>query len=155
MGTFVWRSFIIIVVFIAGLLVGNIFTPKQVLQEKDIVSLVEVKTSIDLDKEDDFSTLSQNQNIYEVYTAFLRQIYQRTKKDYEYQLQNIDKTSQDKKDFIKAQKQYLAIVAYIEQNYPEKQEEASSPEQEPSNLNSEQLPQELTGETSVQIQSEN
>ena len=123
MGKFVWRSFILMVIFISGLLVGNIFAPKQVLQEKDIVSVVKVQTSLDLDKEDNFIALAQNPNIEEVFDAFLRQNYQKAKLEYEYQLQNITKNPQDQKDFIKAQKNYLAIVNYIEENYSSVQEE--------------------------------
>ncbi len=118
MGKFVWRSFIIMVIFIAGLLIGNIVAPRQVLQEKDIVGIVKVQTSLDLEKEEDFEALSQSQNFKEVYLAFLKQSYLAAKKEYEYQLQNIDKNPQDKKDFIKAQKNYLTLVNYIEQNYP-------------------------------------
>ncbi len=155
MGKFVWRSFIIMVIFIAGLLIGNIVAPRQVLQEKDIVGIVKVQTSLDLEKEEDFESLSQSQNFKEVYLAFLKQSYLAAKKEYEYQLQNIDKNPQDKKDFIKAQKNYLTLVNYIEQNYPIIQESAQEPV-------SEQLPEptpeekqeenSLTQETTVQIE---
>ncbi|MBR4509027.1 MAG: hypothetical protein IKP23_06145 [Elusimicrobiaceae bacterium] len=123
MARFVWRSFILMVIFIAGLLVGNIFAPRQILQEKDFVSIVKVQTSLDLEKEDNFATLSQSQSIKEVYISFLRQNYQKAKLEYEYQLINIKNNPQDQKDFIKAKKNYLAIVSYIEQNYPVIQEE--------------------------------
>ncbi len=123
MARFVWRSFILMVIFIAGLLVGNIFAPRQILQEKDFVSIVKVQTSLDLEKEDNFATLSQSQSIKEVYISFLRQDYQKAKLEYEYQLINIKNNPQDQKDFIKAKKNYLAIVSYIEQNYPVIQEE--------------------------------
>ena len=123
MGTFVWRSFILMVIFIAGLLVGNIFAPRQILQEKDFVSIVKVQTSLDLEKEDSFTTLAQSQSIQEIYIAFLRQDYQKAKLEYEYQLINITKNPQDQKDFKKKKKNYLAIVNYIEQNYPVIQEE--------------------------------
>ncbi len=123
MGKFVWRLFIVIVIFISGLLVGNIFAPKQILQEKDFVGIIKVQTSLDLEKEDNFIVLSQSQNLEEVYFAFLRQYYQKTKLNYEQQLINITKNPQDQKDFIKAQKDYLAVVSYIEQNYPIVKEE--------------------------------
>lgn len=148
MGRFVWRSFIVMVIFIAGLLVGNIFAPRQILQEKDIVAVVEVQTSLDLEKEDNFAVLAQNQNIEELYLAFLRQNYKRTKLEYEYQLQNITKNPQDQKDFIKAQKNYLAIVSYIEQNYPITQEGIPFPAEQPEQIeeNQEELTQEQTEE---------
>lgn len=119
----IWRLLIIMVIFLAGVLAGNIFTPKQILQEKDIIAVGQAQTSLDLDTEDNFLTLSQSQNIDEVYLAFLRQSYQRAKKEYEYQLQNLSKNPQSQKDFIKAQKNYLAIVSYIEQTYPLTKEE--------------------------------
>ncbi|MBQ4492978.1 MAG: hypothetical protein II972_00010 [Elusimicrobiaceae bacterium] len=115
MARFVWRSFILMVIFTSGLLVGNIFTPKQILQEKDIVGMVEVKTSLNLQTKDNFITLAQSQDITEIYTAFLRQSYKAAKLEYEAQLQNVTKNPQDQKDFIKAKKNYLAIVSYIEQ----------------------------------------
>ena len=118
MSKFIWRLLISIVIFISGLLVGNIFAPRQILQEKDFVGIVKVQTSLDLEKEDNFVTLSQSQSIEEVYFAFLRQYYQKAKIEYEQQLINITRNPQDQKDFIKAQKSYLALVNYIEQNYP-------------------------------------
>jgi|GEM_PF-2878062 hypothetical protein len=118
MGKFIWRLFILMVIFIAGLLVGNIVAPRQVLQEKDIVGIVKVKTSLDLEKEEDFATITQSQNFKEVYLAFLKESYLAAKKEYEYQLQNITKNPQDIKNFVKAQKNYSTIVSYIEQNYP-------------------------------------
>ena len=122
----IWRLFIIMVIFLAGVLAGNIFTPKQILQEKDIIAVSQAQTSLDLNTEDSFLTLSQSQNIDEVYLAFLRQSYQRAKKEYEYQLQNLTKNPQSQKDFIKAQKNYLAIVSYIEQTYPLTKEEVKN-----------------------------
>lgn len=154
MGKFVWRSFIIMVIFIAGLLIGNIVAPRQVLQEKDIVGIVKVQTSLDLEREEDFEALSQSQDVKEVYIAFLIQAYRTSKKEYEYQLQNIDKNPQDKKDFIKAQKNYLTLVNYIEQNYPIIQESAQEPvsEQLPEPTQEEkQEENSLTQETTVQI----
>ena len=153
MGKFIWRTFIIITIFIAGLLVGNIVAPKQVLQEKDIVGIVKVQTSLDLEKEEDFTTISQSQNFKEVHLAFLRQAYQAAKTEYEYQLQNIAKNPQNIKDFIKIQKKYLTITTYIEQNYPPVdetvKEEVPSTEQ-----NQKESPEEnsLTEENTTQLQ---
>lgn len=123
MSNFIWRFFIILVIFLAGLLIGNIFAPKQILQEKDIVAIGEVKTSLDLSAEEDFAALAQSPDINEVYIAFLRERYQSVKKEYEYCLKNITKNPSSRKDFVKIQKNYLSLVNYIEQNYPPKQEE--------------------------------
>lgn len=155
MGKFVWRLFILVVIFISGLLVGNIFAPRQILQEKNFVAVVEVQTSLDLEKEDNFITLANSQNIEEVYFAFLRQKYQKAKLQYEYQLINIKNNPQDQKDFIKAQKNYLAIVNYIEQNYPLIQEENTphSPAEPPYPQDEEQ-PETLTQEQTEQVQIE-
>lgn len=147
MARFVWRSFILMVIFTSGLLVGNIFTPKQILQEKDIVGIVEVKTSLDLQTKDNFITLAQSQDITEIYTAFLRQSYKAAKLEYEAQLQNVTKNPQDQKDFIKAKKDYIAIANYIEQNYPVIQEELSIPEQEEK---TEDLTQEETKQKQIE-----
>lgn len=118
MGNFIWRSFIVMIIFIAGLLIGSIFAPKQILEEKDIIAVVEPRTSLDLNIEDNFETLHQVYDVRELFAAFLRQDYQKTKKEYEHQLENLNKNDHSYKDFMKAQKNYLAIINYIEQNYP-------------------------------------
>ena len=118
MGNFIWRSFIIMVIFLAGLLVGNIFAPKQILEEKDITALTKPESSLDIEKQTDYIALQQSQDIKELYTAFLIETYQKTKREYEYQLENLNKNDQSKKDFLKAQKNYLTLSAFIEQNYP-------------------------------------
>lgn len=130
MGNLIWRLFIILVIFISGLLVGNIFTPKQILEEKDIVAIPKAKTSLDLDKEEDLSALQQSQDIKVVFSALVRQTYQTTKREYEYQLQNLNKNHDSQKEFIKAQKNYLSIINFIEQNYPLQEEEIEIPEQD-------------------------
>ena len=166
MGNLIWRLFIILVIFISGLLVGNIFTPKQILEEKDIVAIPKAKTSLDLDKEEDLSALQQSQDIQVVFSALVRQTYQTTKREYEYQLQNLNKNHDSQKEFIKAQKNYLSIIGFIEQNYPLQEEETTKvaeqnskketfqePEQEqktPENINQPQIPQNITKEETSQ-----
>jgi len=130
MGNLIWRLFIILVIFISGLLVGNIFTPKQILEEKDIIAIPKAKTSLDLDKEEDLSALQQSQNTKELFSALVIQTYQTTKREYEYQLQNLNKNHDSQKEFIKAQKNYLSIINFIEQNYPLQEEEIKIPEQD-------------------------
>ena len=142
MGNFIWRAFIIMAIFIAGLLVGNILAPRQILDEKDITAVEKVQTSLDLDKEDNLATLQQSQDIKELFSVVVRQTYQRAKRDYEYQLENLNKNDQSKKDFIKAQKHYLALVKFIEQNYPVIQE----------NTEQETITQEATAAAELQTQ---
>jgi len=152
MGRFIWRSFILMIIFTIGLLIGNIFTPKQILQEKDIVGLTKVQTSLDLEAEDNFAALAQSQSIEEVYYAFLRQYYQKSKLGYEYQLQKFSKNPQDQKDFMKAQKNYINFVNYLEQNFPLIQESRQEDLQETSQENLQKvLPEILT----AQIQTNN
>lgn len=154
MGNLIWRLFIILVVFISGLLVGNIFTPKQILEEKDIVAIPKAKTSLDLDKEEDLSALQQNQDIQVVFSALVRQTYQTTKREYEYQLQNLNKNHDSQKEFIKVQKNYLSIINFIEQNYPLREEETIKVSEQNSNEETSQLPaqEQQTAENTNQTQ---
>ena len=146
MGNFIWRSFIVMIIFIAGLLIGNIFAPKQILEEKDIIAVVEPRTSLDLNIEDNFEALHQVYDVRELFAAFLRQDYQKTKKEYEHQLENLNKNDHSYKDFMKAQKNYLAIINYIEQNYPLKEDVQVPQNDEPTEQES--LQQENPEQTS-------
>lgn len=135
----------------AGTLVGNIYMPQKKLETSDLVSLKEPETSVDLNSLPNTSAaiadlkelntliaqeVKDDENIFTLNTniekTLLLQSYLAAKYKYEIELLRASATPEQKDNFIKARNNYNAIVALIQEAYPQIQEgevEVISPQQ--------------------------
>lgn len=159
-----FRIIIVMAVFLAGTLVGNIYMPQKKLEASALVSLKEPETSVDLSSSPDTSSamsdlkelntllpkdIKDDENVFALNTniekTLLLQSYLAAKYKYEIELLKATATPEQRDNFIKARNNYNAISALMQQTYPQIQEnevEILSPDQpaaEPSE--EEALPQ--------------
>ena len=146
-----FRIIIVMAVFLAGTLVGNIYMPQKRLETSALVSLKEPETSVDISSSPDTASamadlkelntllpqeIKDDENVFALNTniekTLLLQSYLAAKYKYEIELLRASATPEQKDDFIKARNNYNTILALLEQTYPQIKEsevEIISPDQ--------------------------
>jgi hypothetical protein len=158
-----FRIIIVMAVFLAGTLVGNIYMPQKKLETSALVSLKEPESAVDLKSSPDTAAamadlkelntllpqeVKDDENVFALNTniekTLLLQSYLAAKYKYEIELLRASATPEQRDDFIKARNNYNAITALIQQTYPQIQEsevEILSPAQPAAAPLEEVLPQ--------------
>lgn len=132
------RILLILTVFIAGVLTGNVLMPQQNLEAQDIVSLQAPQTSLDLSKEPSTedalkaldeqadallktqSVAPENAFLWQdtIKKNILLQAYVSAKENYEIALLKVQNSPQEKDFFIQARNNYAKISDLISTLFP-------------------------------------
>ncbi|MDR0645941.1 MAG: hypothetical protein LBG46_02925 [Elusimicrobiota bacterium] len=137
------RILIVMVVFLSGVLFGNIFMPKKQLEHTSIINIGEPKTSLNLKRELDIETAlnaliqsekalantatEQNPHADTVKKVLLLQFYKAAKADYELEILKTQNPAHNRDGFTKIRDNYLKIKKQIETIFPlEKKDTAQS-----------------------------
>ena len=132
------RVIIVMAVFLAGTLVGNIYMPQKKLESTDLVAVKEPVTSIDTqakpdtvaavndlqkltsilsqDNKQDEAALSAEDNLQK---TLLIQTYLAAKYKYELELLKAQQTPEQKDAFLKAKNDYNDAAELLEKIYPQ------------------------------------
>lgn len=132
------RVIIVMAVFLAGTLVGNIYMPQKKLESTDLVAVKEPVTSIDTqakpdtaaavndlqkltavltqDNKQDEAALSAEDNLQK---TLLIQTYLAAKYKYELELLKAQQTPEQKDTFLKAKNDYNDAAELLEKIYPQ------------------------------------
>lgn len=135
--TIIARVFIVIVVFLAGTMVGNIYMPQKRLEQTSLVAVKEPQTSINLESEPNIESTSQSITQMEaalsdsgmdpevlfswsdtMQRTVLIQAYKAAKNKYEIELLKAQENPTHKDAFLKAKNNYFKIVTLIEKTFP-------------------------------------
>lgn len=136
------RILIVIVVFLAGALAGNIFMPQRQLEHASITSIAEPETSLNLKREPNVESalkaaaqseaaLSETGMDPEVLFSWtylmqrtlILQAYRAAKAEYELELLRVQSNPARRADFLKAQDNYQRVKALVEATFPPETEE--------------------------------
>lgn len=151
---FIMRVLIVIIVFIAGVFVGNIYMPQKLLESSDITALPAPRTSLNLTREPNLdSTLKAVMQMEEALSAtgmdpellfswtdmmqrtLVLQAYRAAKAEYELALLRVQNNPAASDQFLRAQADYARVKAALEAAFPVVEEEPAevltSPEANP------------------------
>ncbi|MDR0952729.1 MAG: hypothetical protein LBM71_00855 [Elusimicrobiota bacterium] len=136
--SFIIRVFIVIVVFLAGVMVGNIFMPQKQLEEHAITAVREPATTLDLAAPLDTQAMLEdvskiqsvlqtcpagqenNQNTaQDTKKALLLAAFKAAQYQYKLELLKVHETPEHKTAYIKARDNYLKIIETIEADFPQ------------------------------------
>jgi hypothetical protein len=134
------RLLIVIAVFLAGALAGNILMPKKQIEHTSIVNIGEPETSLNLEREFNIdaalNTVTQTEAELAnaaidrktlpswkdtMRRALLLQSYKAAKANYELELLKIQNPSYNRDGFAKTRDNYLKIKKQIETTFPPRQ----------------------------------
>ena len=136
------RVLIVIVVFLAGVFVGNIYMPKKLLESSDITALSAPQTSLNLTREPNLeSTLKavaqteaalsntgmDPELIFSwsdmMQRTLVLQAYRAARAEYDLELIRVQNNPANRDQFLKAQSNYMRVKAALEAAFPATKEE--------------------------------